>query len=412
MEPNINTPRMQPSDETLTAQYALDSPLSQWVLAKNTFSGSPDEFGRTSTHNSYTQPKDHAIAENDDMFDFARIPTRHSLQRRNSINRTSTRGSLRQTRTRNSREIVDPESLPYRALSNEADFNEYTQEVPGGEILKIVKTKDTQQFERYDLVAYTIGDKANPKNWSKLRRWYITMVVGFVTFVAAFCSSVITADIAGVSETFHVSEEVSLLTITVFVVGFGIALTVKFEGPLLFAPLSEMYGRWVIYATTLLPAVIFIIPGAVAKNIGTLIVVRAIDGIAFSAPITLVGGTLSDIWKNEDRAPAMAAFSAAVFCGPAIGPLCGGFLSDAAGWRWLYWLQLILAAIAWFLITFTVPETYTPTILATKAAKMRKETGNERYVTEQELDKRPIMDRLYLFLLRPFQYVLLLAMNK
>ena len=90
---------------------------------------------------------------------------------------------------------------------------------------------------------------------------------------------------------------------------------------MVFAPLSEIVGRRPIYASTLLLAVIFTIPGAVAKNIATLLVTRAIAGIAFSAPMTLVGGTLADMWKTEERGVPMAAFSAAPFIGPAIGPL-------------------------------------------------------------------------------------------
>jgi len=85
-----------------------------------------------------------------------------------------------------------------------------------------------------------------------------------------------------------------------------------------FAPLSEVLGRRVIYGATLLLAVIFIIPCAVSKNIGTLIICRLIDGIAFSAPMTLVGGTLADLWKTEERGVPMAAFSAAPFIGPAM----------------------------------------------------------------------------------------------
>lgn len=170
-----------------------------------------------------------------------------------------------------------------------------------------------------------------------------------------------------------------------------------------FAPLSELVGRRVIYASTLLLAVIFIIPCAVAPNIGTLIVCRAIDGLAFSAPMTLVGGTLADLWRTEERGVPMAAFSAAPFVGPAIGPLVGGFLSDAAGWRWLYWIQLILGGVVYILITFTVPETYAPTILLARAKKLRKETGDNSHVTEQELDMRPLSQRLRIFLVTPFQ---------
>lgn len=174
-------------------------------------------------------------------------------------------------------------------------------------------------------------------------------------------------------------------------------------GPMVFAPLSEVLGRRIIYATTLLVAVVFIIPCALAPNIQTLLVCRAIDGIAFSAPMTLVGGTLADMWRTEERGVPMAAFSAAPFIGPAIGPLVGGFLSDALGWRWLYWIQLILATVAWVLIAFTVPETYAPTILARRAKKLRESTGEKEHVTEQDIDLRPFSERLGVFLIRPFQ---------
>lgn len=170
-----------------------------------------------------------------------------------------------------------------------------------------------------------------------------------------------------------------------------------------FAPASEIWGRRPVYTVTLAVAVIFTIPGAVAKNIGTLLVTRFIAGVAFSAPMTLVGGTLADMWRSEERGVPMAVFSAAPFCGPGVGPLVGGYLGAAGGWRWLYWIQLILSGIIWILISFTVPETYAPKILANRAKKMRKETGDDKYVTEQDLDMRPFSQRLQLFLLRPFQ---------
>lgn len=305
------------------------------------------------------------------------------------INRTDTHTSHKET-TRDP--YIDVE-LPYRTFSAAANLDEYTVEKPAGEIDGRLEPDGKHH---YKLVTFFPNDPENPKNWSKAYKWYCTMVVALTCFVVAFCSSVITADLVGVTKTFHVSDEVSFLTITVFVVGFGV-------GPMVFAPLSEIIGRRMIYATTLLLGVIFIIPCAVAQNIGTLLVCRAIDGIAFSAPMTIIGGTLADMWKTEERGVPMAAFSAAPFIGPAIGPLVGGFLSDALGWRWLYWIQLILAGVVYVLITFTVPETYAPTILAKRAKKLRAETGEKDHVTEQDLDLRPLTERLTIFLIRPFQ---------
>lgn len=172
---------------------------------------------------------------------------------------------------------------------------------------------------------------------------------------------------------------------------------------MVFAPLSELFGRKPVYVVTLGFAVIFVIPCAVAGNIGTLLACRFIDGVSFSAPMTLVGGTLADLWQPEERGVPMAAFSAAPFVGPAIGPLVGGFLSDAAGWRWLYWIQLILSGATWLVITFTVPETFAPTLLSRRAVKLRKEKNDSRFTTQKELDSRPMGQQLEIFLIRPLQ---------
>lgn len=112
--------------------------------------------------------------------------------------------------------------LPVRELNDGADLREYVTETRTGEIIKPVKSNATGRLEDWKLVTFTIDDPENPKNWSKAYKWYCTMVVAFTCFVVAFCSSVITADIEGPMEDLGVSREVSLLTITVFVIGFGV----------------------------------------------------------------------------------------------------------------------------------------------------------------------------------------------
>ncbi|KAI5288395.1 hypothetical protein KEM54_005239 [Ascosphaera aggregata] len=329
----------------------------------------------------------------------SRILSHTSTKRDEISDKLRPQYSLKQTLTAGVPGATDPTDLPTRQVNSDANLNEYLQETPSGLIPKRTKTKDGKE-EEWELVTWKQNDPENPRNWSKARKWYITMSVAWTCFIVAFCSAVVTADFEDVQATFGVSQEVALLTITVFVVGFGV-------GPMVFAPASEMFGRYPVYAITLFIAVIFEIPCAMAKNIGTLIVCRAIDGIAFSAPMTLVGGTLSDLWSNEERGVPMAAFSAAPFLGPAIGPLVGGFVGDNKGWRWIYWLQLIFSAAIWAQMTFTVPETYTPALLKKRAQKMRKETGYAKYVTEQELDSRPTGEKLRIFLLRPFQLLFL-----
>ena len=126
--------------------------------------------------------------------------------------------------------------------------------------------------------------------------------MGAICFVVALGSAIVTGDMERPAEYFGVSEEVIILaSVTVFVIGFGV-------GPLVFAPMSEEVGRKPIYVVTLFIAVVFIVPCGAAKNIATLIVCRLIDGIAFSAPMTLIGGSLADIWEGPERGTAMAIF--------------------------------------------------------------------------------------------------------
>ena len=87
------------------------------------------------------------------------------------------------------------------------------------------------------------------------------MVISCVCFVVVFCSSVITADIEGPQADLHTKMEIALLSITLFVFGVGL-------GPMVFAPRSNLHGRKIIYASTLAMAIIFVIPYAMAKDIG------------------------------------------------------------------------------------------------------------------------------------------------
>lgn len=247
----------------------------------------------------------------------------------------------------------------------------------------------------FRIVEWVDDDEGNPMNWSHAKKWFQTMNLGVICFMVAFSSAVVTGDMEGPMKTFGVSMEVSILQVTLFVLGFGV-------GPLVFAPFSEEWGRQVIYNTTLLIAVVFIIPCAVAQNIGTLLTFRMLGGIAFSAPMTLIGGSLSDIWKSEERGVAMAIFSAAPFLGPVMGPLIGGYIGQYAGWRWIYYVLLIASGVIYVYAFLIVPETHHSTLLRRRAKKLIKDTGDDRYRTKTQIHPIKLSKTMVIALTRPF----------
>lgn len=134
---------------------------------------------------------------------------------------------------------------------------------------------------------------------------------------------------------FHQSSAIlASLVVSVYVLGYCI-------GPLIVAPLSEMYGRVHVYNVSNCLFVIFTIACAVSSDLGMLIVFRLLAGAAGSTPISIGGSTFGDMFSVEERGSAIAIWSMGPLLGPVIGPVAGGFLAQAAGWRWLFWLIAI-----------------------------------------------------------------------
>ena len=83
-----------------------------------------------------------------------------------------------------------------------------------------------------------------------------------------------------------------------------------------------------------------------------------------------------------------------------VGPLVGGFVYQYLGWRWTNWVVLICGGVA-FIMVATVPETYAPAILRSRAAKMRKEQDDPRWWSRYD-EKSKLWDLLKVNLSRPF----------
>ena len=149
-------------------------------------------------------------------------------------------------------------------------------------------------------------------------------------------------------------------------------------GPLFIAPLSEIYGRAPVYNVVNIFFCIFSIAGAVSTNIHMFIAFRFLNGITVGA-IVLNPSIVGDLFVTEKRGNAMAIEGIAPLIGPVLGPVIGGYVSQAIGWRWLFWLAAIVAGVTEIGFLAFFRETYKVRILEIKAARLRKSTGDDSY---------------------------------
>ncbi|KAK9893138.1 MFS general substrate transporter, partial [Cystobasidium minutum MCA 4210] len=156
-----------------------------------------------------------------------------------------------------------------------------------------ISASDAERLEKLQLVTFKTEDPEDPRQWSNAFKWYVTAVVAIAVVQVAFASAIVTGDFAGMEDHFHVSRTVIALTVSLMVAGFGV-------GPLLWSPISELFGRrwcWLIPMTLY---TIFNIPCALAPNIGALLSCRFLCGFFAAAPLTLAGGAISDVWDTDE----------------------------------------------------------------------------------------------------------------
>jgi MFS family permease len=115
-----------------------------------------------------------------------------------------------------------------------------------------------------------------------------------------------------VAEHYDVSTTVSLLGLSMYSLGLSV-------GPVLAAPLSETFGRSIIYHTSLPVAAVFTVGTGVAQNIATIIICRFFAGFFAAPALSIGGGTLADIFHPSSRGIAMSLYLLAPMLGPAVG---------------------------------------------------------------------------------------------
>ncbi|GFF65617.1 uncharacterized transporter mfs2 [Aspergillus lentulus] len=218
------------------------------------------------------------------------------------------------------------------------------------------------------VVTWIPDDPRNPMNFTEARKWSYTILVAIATLAVILVSSAYTGGVEEIQQEFGIGSEVATLGVSLFVLGFAI-------GPLLWAPLSELFGRQILFIGTYALLTAFNAGMCGSKNAWTLIVLRFLAGSFGSSPLTNAGGVIADMFPAKQRGMAMTLFASAPFLGPVIGPIIGGFLGMTEGWKWVMGFLAIFSGAVWIIGSLFLPETYAPVLLRRRAEKLSRITG-------------------------------------
>ncbi|GLB42212.1 putative mfs general substrate transporter [Lyophyllum shimeji] len=247
-----------------------------------------------------------------------------------------------------------------------------------------------------ELIYWNHNDSENPFNFPTWKKSMICLLVCLQTSWVTMCSSAAASIAHDIRNEFGISPIVSRLPVAVFLFGLSV-------GPVILTPLAEDFGRKKVLTACLaiLCAYLFQIPSALATNFGTIVVSRAICGIAGAAVINSVGN-IPDLWRGDDIGGLWAmngwAYSAETVM---LGPLIGAYINRAVGWRWMYGIWGIVGAASMIPFVILVPETRGGVILAARAERARKSGRPKAWAIHEKLGRRSASQILKETVLRP-----------
>ncbi|TXT13248.1 hypothetical protein VHUM_00615 [Vanrija humicola] len=243
-------------------------------------------------------------------------------------------------------------------------------------------------------------DPEDPQRWPTVYKWTQIVLASFATLAVALSSSAYTGGIPSLLHDFGGSLRFWTGGVSLFVLGFAF-------GPLIWAPTSEVWGRRIIYIITYFFLTLWQGVSVASPNRGSVLVFRGLAGFFGSSPLANAGGTISDILSSKQMGLGMAMFSVAPFLGPALGPITGGFLGEAAGWKWVFGFLTIFCFVVLLALVVMSAETYSPLLLRQRATTLSKATGK---VYRFRADAAKPLDVKALFiasLARPWKFLFL-----
>lgn len=178
-------------------------------------------------------------------------------------------------------------------------------------------------------------------------RYYIFLVVYLVLLSAlgSFVNDMYTPALPGMCRFFGCSIPTAQMGMTMGMVGLAL-------GQLILGPVSDRYGRKPVLIGALALFIVSAVVSVFSPTIHVFNLCRLFQGIGASGGYFLARTIPADVYSGRNLARLMALVGAINGIAPASAPVIGGFTADAFGWRGIFVVLAIFAAV----ILAVVPE--------------------------------------------------------
>lgn len=174
--------------------------------------------------------------------------------------------------------------------------------------------------------------------FSHRQLWFVLGALILAVLLASMEISIVATALPTIAGEFNAFESYAW-------VGTAYIATSAIGTPLL-GTLSDLFGRHVVFQTTLALFAFGSLLCGISQSMGQLIAARAVQGLGGGAIQALAFAILGDVLPPRERGRYIGYFTVAFVGGALFGPFIGGVIIDHWSWPWIFFVNIPLAAVA------------------------------------------------------------------
>ena len=182
------------------------------------------------------------------------------------------------------------------------------------------------------------------------RKWIITITVIVASLLELIDTTIVNVSLPDIQGNLGATLEDIAWVVTGYAVANVIILPMS-------GWLGSRFGRKNYFITSIIVFTIASFLCGNAHGLNELVIFRILQGLAGGGLISTSQAILVETWPREQIGTATALFGLGAVVGPTVGPTIGGYITDHSSWRWIFYVNIPVGAIAAFLAYTFVRET-------------------------------------------------------
>jgi DHA2 family multidrug resistance protein len=200
----------------------------------------------------------------------------------------------------------------------------------------------------------------------RVNPWIIAVSVSLAAFMEVLDTSIANVALPHIAGNLGASNEESTWVLTSYLVSNAIVLPTS-------GWLVGLLGRKRFFLICIVFFTVSSLLCGIAPSLGLLLLFRVLQGAFGGGLQPMAQAILGDSFPPAKRGLAFALYGITAICAPAIGPTLGGWITDNYSWRWVFYINVPVGALAFLLVYQLVED---PPYLA----RMKKRLSGFDYI--------------------------------